>query len=52
MISSGYFLVTKKLIDEMYKNQALQFIYEMFTYGGRIGYYEYLDWKKYIEESK
>ena len=50
MVSSGYFMVTESILKRIPPDQRAQFLWEMWTYGGRIGYDEYLHWLLWLKE--
>lgn len=49
MISAGYFSVSDTTLERLGYNKAKVFIAEMFNCGGRIGYYEFMQWQEWIE---
>ncbi len=52
MVSSGYFQVSEKILLSIPPDRRHQFLWEMFTHGGRIGYHEYLQWVLWLKEKQ
>ena len=47
--SRGCHTVSPARLQELGADRARQFVYDMFTCGGRIGYHEYDRWITWIE---
>ena len=52
MVSSGYFMVSESIMEQIPPDQRAQFLWEMFNHGGRIGFYEYLRWVLWLKEKQ
>lgn len=54
MISRGFFKVDEEIVKKVYKKlgykKTSDFLFEMFTHGGRISYHEYEHWIKYLRD--
>ena len=51
MISSGYFSINERILEQLSITDAKTFVAEMYNYGGRIGTYEFLKWMQWIEDN-